>query len=237
MLNKEALIKEGEEKQIFSTSDPDRVIVHYKDNTTAFHGIKRAVLKDKGKYNCAISSVIFGQINKENLPTHFISALNEREQVCRKVTMIPLHIIIRNRLTGTTAELLGVEHGTKIPNTIFELRYNNPSLGEPMINEHHAVALGLASYEEIELIRSLALRLNKVAGAVFKRVGIELVDFKIEFGKTKEGEIVLADEFSPDNCRLWDIATGNLFDKDRFRHDLSDVCASYKEVMERLLKA
>lgn len=228
------LIFDGKEKKILATDDPERIIIYFKDVATAFGGIKRAVLKDKGKWCNKISAVVFDALKSSGIPTHFIGIAGEREQLCLKVSQIPLQLIVRNRLSGSTAELLGVENGTEIPNTIFELRYNDDELGDPMINRHHVVALGLLNYEEVDYIIGLASRANEVMKAIFLKAGIELVDFKLEFGRTSDGSIIISDEISPDNARMWDIKTGECLDKDRFRHDLSDVCASYKEVMNRL---
>jgi len=233
MIKKELLF-EGKEKKIYATDDSDKVIIHYSDVTTAFGGIKRAVLKNKGKYNNSISSTIFHELGKAGIRTHYIETISDREQLCHKIELIPLQVIVRNRLAGTTAALLGVEEGSTIRNTIYELRYNNDALCDPMINEHHAVALGIVSYDEIHGMIAMAEKINVVLKEIFLKAGIELVDFKIEFGKASDGQIILSDEISPDNTRLWDIKTGEKLDKDRFRHDMSDVCASYKEVMDRL---
>ena len=203
---------------------------------TAFKGVKRAVLKDKGICNNQISAMVFRALSDAGVENHFIRLENDREQLCRRIEIIPLQIIVRNRLAGTTARLLGVENGYSIPNTVFELRYNCDELGDPMINDHHAVALGILGYAELAEIYDMARRVNDVLAALYHKVGIELVDFKIEFGRTPEGDIIVSDELSPDNCRLWDERTGEVLDKDRFRHDMSDVCVSYREVMNRLSK-
>ena len=231
------LIFEGKEKRIFATDDPEVVLIHYKDVTTAFGGIKKAVLKGKGICNNKISSIIFDRLESSGIRTHYIKTVGEREQLCHKIEIIPLQMVVRNRLAGTTARMLGVEEGRRIPNTVFELRYNNDELGDPMINKDHAVALGILSYEEIDKLYDIASRTNEVLKELFHEAGIELVDFKMECGRAADGEIIVSDEISPDNSRLWDEATGNKLDKDRFRQDLSDVCASYKEVMDRLTKA
>ena len=230
------MLFDGKEKQIFATDDPDIVLIRYKDVATAFGGIKRAVLKNKGKYNCQISSIIFNEMEKAGIPTHYIERTGEREQICRRIEIIPLQIIVRNRLAGTTARMLGVENGTVIPNTVYELRYNNDEVCDPMINEHHAVALGLVTYDELNYMMDLARKTNEVLKALYHKAGIELIDFKMECGRAADGAIIVSDEISPDNSRLWDEATGEILDKDRFRHDLSDVCVSYRTVMERLTK-
>lgn len=230
------IVFDGKEKKIYATEDPGLVLIHYNDVATAFGGIKRAVLKDKGIYTNRISAMVFQALTKAGVNNHFVKLVGDREQICRKIEIIPLQVVVRNRLAGTTARLLGVENGTQIPNTVYELRYNNDELQDPMINDHHAVALGIVSYAELGHIYDLARRTNDTLTKLFHSVGIELVDFKMECGRA-DGDIIVSDEISPDNCRLWDEETGNILDKDRFRHDLSDVCASYKEVMERLEKA
>lgn len=231
------LIYDGKEKKVYATEDPDIVLIHYNDLVTAFGGIKRAVIKGKGICNNHISAITFQELAKAGVPNHFISLENDREMLCRRIESIPIQIIVRNRLAGTTARMLGVPNGTKIPNTVFELRYNCDELADPMINEHHAVALGLVSYEEIELMMDLARRTNDALRALFHKAGIELVDFKMECGRTSDGRIIVSDEVSPDNSRLWDEKTGAILDKDRFRHDLSDVTANYREVQDRLTAA
>ena len=236
MANKQELLFDGKEKRIFATDEPDKVIIHYKDVTTAFGGVKKAVLKDKGKCNNVISGIIFANLSRAGIHTHYIETVGEREQLCRKIELIPLQLVVRNRLAGTTADLLGVEDGTRIPNTVYEIRYNNDELGDPMICRDHAIALGIVTYDELDYMMSLAAKTNEVLKALFLKAGIELVDFKMECGRSSDGEIIISDEISPDNSRLWDIATGERLDKDRFRRDLSDVCASYREVKDRLLK-
>lgn len=230
------LIFEGKEKRIFATDDPAVVLIHYKDVATAFGGIKQAALKDKGIYCNKISSMIFERLEAGGVRTHYVGLAGEREQLCRKVGLIPLQVIVRNKLAGTTAKLLGVERGTVIPNVVFELRYNNDSLQDPMINDHHAVALGIVSYAELGHIYDLARKVNDALVKFYHEAGIELVDFKMEVGRSDDGDIIVSDEISPDNSRLWDEETGRVLDKDRFRHDMSDVCVSYREVMERLEK-
>lgn len=234
--DKREILFEGREKRIYKADEEGQVIIHYTDIATAFGGIKRASVKNKGKYNCKISAVVFEALAKAGIKNHYIKTLSERDQLCRKVDVIPLQFIVRNRLAGTTAELLGVENGTKIPNIVYEMRLNDDALSDPMINRHHAVALGILTYEELETIFQLVVKTNEILKELFLKAGIELIDFKTEFGKTGDGEIVLADEISPDNTRLWDIKTGEILDKDRFRHDYGDVSASYKEVADRLSK-
>lgn len=230
------IIAEGEEKRVFEGTGEETVQIEFKDDTTAFHGIKRARLKGKGSFNCLTSSILFRLLEEGGIPTHFISYDGGTRMTCRRTEIIPLHVVVRNRMTGSTAELLGREHGERIPNRITELRYKSGdrTVGTPMINDDHAVALGIVTYGELQRIKDMALRIDDIATEAYSSIGVELIDFRIEFGKTRDGEIVLADELSPDNARLWDVETGNSFDKDRFRRDMSDVCASYREVMTRL---
>lgn len=229
------LIFDGKEKKIYSTDDPDIVLIHYNDVTTAFGGIKRAKIKDKGICNNRISAIAFEALGKAGIGNHFIRLENEREQLCHRIEIIPLQVVVRNRLAGSTAKMLGVENGTRIKNTVFELRYNCDRLRDPMINDDHAVALGLVSYEDLAVIRNLAGRANDTLRELFHKAGMELVDVKLEFGRAVDGSIIISDEISPDNSRIWDEATGEILDKDRFRHDMSDVTVSYKKVMDRLM--
>ena len=228
------MLYEGKAKQVFATDDPNIIVMHYKDDATAFNGIKKAQIKDKGILNNEITTIIFKELIKEGIPTHFIEKLNDRDQLCKKVTIFPLEVIVRNIVAGSMAKRLGIEEGTKIDNTIFELCYKNDSLGDPLINEHHAVALGAASYDELKTIYDYTMKINKILKKLFKSINVTLVDFKIEFGKTSDGQIVLADEISPDTCRLWDLNTSEKLDKDRFRRDLGKVIEAYEEILNRL---
>lgn len=230
------LLFDGKEKKIYATDDPELALIHYNDVATAFGGIKRAVIKEKGIFNNHISAMAFQALTDAGVKNHFVRLENDREQVCRKIEIVPLQVVIRNRLAGSTAKMLGVENGMKISNTVYELRYNCDELGDPMINDHHAVALGIVTYKELEHIYDLARRANEVLVKFFLKAGIELVDYKMEVGRAADGELIISDEISPDNCRLWDVETGEKLDKDRFRHDMSDVTVSYRKVMERLKK-
>ena len=237
MVRKGELIFDGNEKQVFATSDFDKVIFRYKDVTVAFHGIKRARFVGKGELDNRISAILLGYLNSQGVETHFIERLDECEQLCRKIEIIPLQVIVRNRIAGSLAERLGVKDGLKVSNTIVDIRYNNDALGDPLINEHHAVAIGLVTYDEMQAMLKTALRTNDLLKDLFHKAGIELVDVKIEFGRAADnGHIIISDEISPDTSRLWDEATGERLDKDRFRLDLSDVVASYRTVLERLEK-
>jgi len=234
MIKKE-LVFDGNEKQVFSTDDPNKVIFRYKDVTLAYDSIKRARFDGKGVLNNNISAILLGYLNGCGVKTHFIEKTGDREQLCRKIEIIPLEVTWRRRIAGTLATLLGVEDGTPAPNTIVDLQYNSDELGDPIINKHHAVALGLASYEEIDEMFAVARRAGELLFSLLHKAGIELVDMKLEFGRASDnGEIIISDEISPDTCRMWDEESGRRLDKDRFRLDLSDVVASYKTVLERL---
>ena len=224
-------------KIIIDTQARDVIIMHFNDEVTAFGGIKRAVIKEKGICCNRISSIIFKALTEAGIPNHFIGVEGPREMRCTKVSPLPFQIVIRNRLAGSTAIMLGVNEGTAIHNTVFEIRYRCSELGKPMINEHHVVALGLATYEELDMMMDLSRKANDIVRNLFHKAGIELVDVKMRFGRTADGRIILADEISPDNCRLWNESDGRILDKDRFRHDMSDVTVTYKEVMNRLVKA
>ena len=230
------MLYEGKAKQVFRTDDPERIIIRYKDTATAFNNIKKATIENKGVLNNAISTILFKELEKAGVKTHYIETLNDRDQLCRKVSVIPLEVIVRNVIAGSMAHRLGIEEGTQPANTIFDICYKRDELGDPLINDHHAVALGVVTYEELERIYGMAARINEILKSLFTRMNITLVDFKIEFGRTSEGEIVLADEVSPDTCRLWDMTTGERLDKDRFRRDLGRVREAYEEILARLKK-
>lgn len=228
------MLYEGKAKQVYATDEQDKVIIHYKDAATAFNNIKKATIENKGILNNRISTVVFHRLKAAGIPTHYIETLNERDQLCLRVSIVPLEVIVRNVIAGSMAKRLGIEEGTTAPNTIYEICYKDDSLGDPLINDHHAVALGAATYEELAEIYALTERINKELIAMFSEVNIRLVDFKIEFGKTADGKIVLADEISPDTCRLWDATTGEKLDKDRFRRDMGKVIEAYEEIDARL---
>jgi phosphoribosylaminoimidazole-succinocarboxamide synthase len=233
-MEKRQFLYEGKAKQIFLTDVEDQIIIHYKDDATAFNGVKKANINSKGILNNKITEIIFNLLEKNGVKTHFIKRLDDRNQLCKRVEIIPLEVIVRNVIAGSMAKRLDMEEGSIPENTIYELCLKNDDLGDPLINDHHAVALGCATYEELEVIYSMTKTINDVLTDLFKRQGIRLVDFKIEFGKTMDGDIVLADEISPDTCRLWDLATNKKLDKDRFRRDLGDVVEAYVEIFERL---
>ena len=230
------MLYEGKAKQVFLTDDPDKIVIRYKDAATAFNNIKKATIENKGVLNNAISTLIFHELHKAGVKTHYIETLNEREQLCRRVQIIPLEVIVRNVIAGSMAQRLGIEEGTKPSNVIYDICYKNDELGDPLINDHHAVALGAATYGELDTIYKMTAKINEVLKGLFAQMNIRLIDFKIEFGKTSDGEIVLADEVSPDTCRLWDATTNEKLDKDRFRRDLGKVREAYEEILARLKK-
>ncbi|MBQ1718894.1 MAG: phosphoribosylaminoimidazolesuccinocarboxamide synthase [Bacteroidales bacterium] len=232
---KKELIFEGNEKRVYATENPDQVIFHFKDVMVAYNNVKRARLTGKGVVTNKISAFLLGYLNDCGIPTHFIKRIDEREQLCRKIEIIPLEVVFHNRMAGTLAAKLGVEDGFKPSNTIVDLCYNNDELGDPLVNSDQAVALSLASYDELEVMFSIAKRAGKLLSELFHKAGIELVDAKIEFGRASDsGQIIISDEISPDTCRLWDEQTGERFDKDRFRLDLGDIIPAYNLVLERL---
>ena len=234
-MTKGALVFEGNEKLIYATDEPDKVIFRYKDVTVAYNNVKRARFKGKGALNNQISAMLMGYLNTHGVQTHFISVLDEQEQLCRKIEIIPLKVVVHNRIAGSLAARLGVEDGFRHPNTILDLLYNNDDLEDPFINRDHAVALGLSTYEELDGMYDTARKVNDLLKPLFHKAGIELVDMKIEFGRAADnGEIIISDEISPDTCRLWDEATEERLDKDRFRLDLSRVVESYTNVLNRL---
>ena len=228
------MLYEGKAKQVFSTDEPDKVIIHYKDAATAFNGEKKADIDNKGRLNNEISTIIFNRLKEAGIPTHHIETLNDRDQLCYKVEIVPLEVIVRNVIAGSMAKRLGIEEGTPAKHTIFEICYKEDALGDPLINDHHAVALGAATYEELADIYDMTARLNTVLQDMFAEIGIRLIDFKIEFGNKEDGTIVLSDEISPDTCRLWDAKTNEKLDKDRFRRDLGNVIEAYEEIDGRL---
>ena len=228
-------IYEGKAKKVFATDDPDVVIVDYKDDATAFNGIKKGSIAGKGVINNRMSNHMMRKLEAEGIPTHLIEELSERETAVKKVSIVPLEVIVRNISAGSFAKRFGVEEGIVFDDPTIEFSYKNDALGDPLMNAYHAVALKVATWEEIDLIKNYAFRINTLLKGFLKSVGIDLVDFKLEFGKTSDGKIVLADEISPDTCRLWDEVTHEKLDKDRFRRDMGGVEDAYQEVMRRLM--
>ena len=228
-------IYEGKAKKVFATDDPDVVIVDYKDDATAFNGIKKGSIAGKGVINNRMSNHMMRKLEADGIPTHLIEELSDRETAVKKVSIVPLEVIVRNISAGSFAKRFGVEEGIVFENPTIEFSYKNDDLGDPLMNAYHAVALKVATWEEIDLIKNYAFRINTLLKGFLKSVGIDLVDFKLEFGKTSDGKIVLADEISPDTCRLWDEVTHEKLDKDRFRRDMGGVEDAYQEVMRRLM--
>ena len=228
-------IYEGKAKKVFRTDDPECFIVEYKDDATAFNGLKKGTIAGKGAINNQMTNRLMQLLEKQGVPTHFVEELSERETVVKKVEIVPLEVIIRNISAGHFAQNYGVEEGIVFDEPTIEFSYKNDDLGDPLINSYHARALKLATREEIDTIVRLAFQVNKVLQEFFLTIGIKLVDFKLEFGRLSDGTIVLADEISPDTCRLWDKETNEKLDKDRFRRDLGNVEGAYQEVMGRLL--
>ena len=229
----EKLLYEGKAKQVYEGQNEHEYIIHYKDDATAFNGEKKGQIEDKGVLNNAITSMLFEMLNNKGVPTHFIKKLNDREQLCNKVEIVPLEVIVRNVAAGSMAKRLGLEEGTELKTTVFELSYKDDSLGDPLINDYHAVGIGATTFEELEKIYSLTAKINDILKDMFLKSNIRLIDFKLEFGRYN-GDIVLADEISPDTCRFWDATTGEKLDKDRFRRDLGNVKDAYVEILKRI---
>ena len=234
-MEKKDQLYEGKAKKVFATDDPELLIVSYKDDATAFNGLKKGTITGKGVINNRMSNFLMKKLEKEGVPTHFVEELNDRETLVKKVSIVPLEVIIRNISAGSFAKHYGVEQGIVFDEPTIEFSYKNDELGDPLLNEYHALALKLATKEEIETIKAMAFKVDEVLKAYFKTLGIDLVDFKLEFGRLSDGTIVLADEISPDTCRLWYDKTHEKLDKDRFRRDLGGVEDAYQEVMRRLM--
>lgn len=232
-MEKLEMMYEGKAKKVFTTEKEDEIIVYYKDDATAFNGEKKGSIEDKGALNNEITSLLFEVLNEKGIETHFIKKLSEREQLCKKVEIVPLEVIVRNVAAGSMAKRLGLEEGTELKTTVFEICYKDDSLGDPLINDYHAVAIGAASFEELDTIYEITDKVNEVLKEVFLNLNIKLIDFKLEFGRYK-GEIILADEISPDTCRFWDATTNEKLDKDRFRRDLGNVKDAYIEILNRI---
>mgnify|MGYP002524439594 FL=1 len=225
---------EGKAKKVFATDDPERLIVEYKDDATAFNGLKKGTIKGKGVINNQMSNRLMAYLEKQGVPTHFIQEINERETIVKKVSIVPLEVIVRNISAGSFAKHYGVEEGIVFDQPTIEFSYKNDELGDPLLNHYHALALKLATMEEIETIEKYAFKVNDVLKAFWLSAGVILVDFKLEFGRLPDGTIVLADEISPDTSRLWDVKTHEKLDKDRFRQDMGGVEEAYAEIMKRM---
>ena len=228
------LLYEGKAKQIYSTENENEFVVYYKDDATAFNGEKKASINSKGILNNKISTIMFEMLHENNIETHFIKKVSDREMIVKKVEILPLEVIIRNITAGSFCKRYGIEEGIVLDEPIFELSYKNDEFGDPMLNNDHAVAMKLATREELDFLRTQTLKINELMKEFFLKMNLKLVDFKLEFGKDINGNIILADEISPDTCRLWDVDTNEKFDKDRFRRDLGDLVEGYEEVLARM---
>ena len=235
LMEKLEQLYEGKAKKVFATDDPALYIVEYKDDATAFNGLKKGTIQGKGIINNQMSNRLMAYLEKQGVPTHYVEELSQRETLVKKVSIVPLEVIIRNISAGSFAKRYGVEEGIVFDQPTIEFSYKNDDLGDPLINSYHAVALKLATWDEIALIKKYAFQVNDFLKKTLLECGVTLVDFKLEFGKTADGTIVLADEISPDTCRLWDKETNEKLDKDRFRRDLGNVEGAYQEMSRRLM--
>ena len=233
-MEKTTQLYEGKAKKVFATNDPDLVIVSYKDDATALDGLKKGTITGKGVINNRMSNYLCRLLEKHGVPTHYVEELNDRETVVKKVSIVPLEVIIRNISAGSFAKRYGVEEGIVFAEPTIEFSYKNDELHDPLINSYHALALGLATKKEIEEIKAMAFKVNDILKEYFLSLNVKLVDFKLEFGRLKDGTIVLADEISPDTCRFWDADTNEKLDKDRFRRDMGGVEDAYNEMMKRV---
>ena len=226
---------EGKAKKVFATDNPDLYIVDYKDDATAFNGLKKGTIQGKGVINNTVTNHLMKYLEKNGIPTHLVEQISDRETVVKRVKIVPIEVIVRNIAAGSLSKRLGIPEGTKMKSTVLEYSYKNDDLGDPMINDYHALAMGLATQEELKIIADYSFKINRLLTDYLKDLGIELIDFKLEYGKLDDGTIVLADEISPDTCRFWDSKTGEKLDKDRFRRDMGGVEDAYQEVMKRLM--
>ena len=233
-MTKRDQLYEGKAKKVFATEDPELLIVSYKDDATAFNGLKKGTIRGKGVINNRMSNILMKYLGDNGIPTHYVEELNDRETLVKKVSIIPLEVIVRNIAAGSFSKHYGVEEGVVFDSPAVEFSYKNDDLGDPLLNTYHALALNLATEEEIKLIEKYAFGVNDILSGLWKKCGVILVDFKLEFGRLSDGTIVLADEISPDTCRLWDSETKEKLDKDRFRRDLGGVEEAYNEIMSRL---
>ncbi len=234
-MTKGKLLYEGKAKKIFETDNPEVLLVSYKDDATAFNGVKKGTIEGKGLINNKVTNYMMRLLEKSQIPTHYIEEISDRETLVKKVSIIPLEVIIRNVSAGSFAKNYGVEEGIIFDEPTIEFSYKNDKLGDPLINSYHAIALKLATKEEIETIKKYAFKINEEMNKFFISINVKLIDFKLEFGKLEDGTIVLADEISPDTCRFWDATTNEKLDKDRFRRDLGNVEGAYKEMMKRII--
>lgn len=226
---------EGKAKKVFETNDPELLIVDYKDDATAFNGLKKGTIESKGIINNKVSNYLMKMLEQHGIPTHLVEEISDRETIVKRVSIVPLEVIVRNIAAGSLSKRLGLPEGTKLKSTVLEFCYKDDALGDPMVNDYHIYAMGLATKEELATISDYALKINQILADFLKEANIELIDFKIEFGRTSDGTIILADEISPDTCRFWDMTTHEKLDKDRFRRDLGGVEDAYHEILKRLL--
>ena len=233
-MEKRDMIYEGKAKKVYTTDNPELYIVSYKDDATAFNGLKKGAIAGKGAINNQMSNLLMRMLSEHGVPTHFVEELSERDTVVKKVSIVPLEVIVRNISAGSFAKRYGVEEGIVFDEPTIEFSYKNDELGDPLINDYHALALKLATREEIETIKAMAFKVDALLKEYFKSIGVDLVDFKLEFGRLADGTIILADEISPDTCRFWDSKTHEKLDKDRFRRDLGGVEEAYQEMMKRI---
>jgi phosphoribosylaminoimidazole-succinocarboxamide synthase len=233
-VNKGAMLYEGKAKQVYALDNPDLVLIHYKDDATAFNGEKKGQIADKGVINNKLSASFFRVVEAGGIPTHFVTRANDREQICRKVSIIPLEVIVRNVVAGSLAKRTGQAEGTELPEPLVELTYKDDAQGDPLVTKEKAIEMGAGTAEEIDKIMAMALQVNGILKPFLLEKKLRLIDFKLEFGKNSEGNIVLADEISPDTCRFWDAETGEKLDKDRFRRDMGGEREAYEEVWNRV---
>jgi phosphoribosylaminoimidazole-succinocarboxamide synthase len=235
MVEKTVQLYEGKAKKVFATTDPDLVIVSYKDDATAFNGAKKGTIVGKGVVNNRMSNFLMEKLEEKGIPTHYVEELSERETLVKHVSIVPLEVIVRNVAAGSLAKRLGLAEGTPMKRTVLEYCYKCDALDDPMVNAYHIMAMGWCTQEELNTIATMALQINQFLKKYFRSINVDLIDFKLEFGKTSDGQIVLADEISPDTCRFWDATTHEKLDKDRFRRDMGGVEDAYKEMMKRVL--
>ncbi len=233
-MQKKEMLYEGKAKKVYATDQPEVYIVSYKDDATAFNGLKKGTIVGKGVVNNRMSNFMFRLLEQQGIPTHYVEELNDRETAVKKVTIVPLEVIVRNTAAGSLSKRLGLPEGTPMKTPVLEYSYKNDELGDPMVNDYHILAMELATREELDEIAAMSFKINALMVDFFKSVGVDLIDFKIEFGKTSDGKIILADEISPDTCRFWDVETHEKLDKDRFRRDMGGVEEAYDEMMKRI---
>lgn len=234
-MQKQELLYEGKAKKLYKTNDGDKLISVFKDDLTAFNAEKKGSESGKGALNCKISTQLFNLLEKNGIKTHLIKTLNDTEQLIKKVQIIPIEVVVRNTATGSLTKRLGIKDGTVLPFTLVEFYYKDDALGDPLINDEHALMMNIAKEDQLEQLRKLGRQINNILKPFFEKAGLNLIDFKLEFGLDKDGTVLLADEISPDSCRFWDIATGDKMDKDRFRQNLGNVKVAYEEVLKRIL--